>query len=127
MQDQPTPSELLAAVAAFMRTPVAPEGAPHAAFITRVAANALDIVRRELESAPAADAEELIRLRDILRSDGDLETLNREFCTQLEAGQLGLATPGVKDHLWAVTLAKLAVDQPNYSGYRAALAERPAD
>ena len=36
----------------------------------------------------------------------------------------GLATPGFTEHLWATTLAKLAVDQPNYSGYKAALAER---
>ena len=127
MQDPPTPPELLSAVAKFMRTPVPPEAAPHAAFITRVAANGLDIARRELENAPSDNAAELVRLNTILGSDShDLEALNRELCTKLEAGELTLATPGVKDHLWAVTMAKLAVDQPNYSGYRAALAERPA-
>ncbi len=39
---------------------------------------------------------------------------------------MGLATPGLAEHLWAVTLAKLAVDQPTYWGYRAALVERVA-
>ncbi len=37
---------------------------------------------------------------------------------------MDLETPGLADHLWETTLAKLAVDQPNYWGYRAALAER---
>ena len=127
MHDPPTPPELLAAVAKFMRTPVPPEAAPHAAFITRVAANGLDIARRELENSPADNAAELARLQVLLGSQSqDLEALNRELCTRLEAGALTLATPGLSDHLWAVTMAKLAVDQPNYSGYRAALAERSA-
>ena len=43
---------------------------------------------------------------------------------RIRAGELTLETPGLADHLWATTLAKLAVDQPNYAGYRAALAER---
>jgi hypothetical protein len=123
MQDPPLPTELLAAAIKFMRTPVTPEGAAHAAFITRVAANGLDIVRRELEDAPAYDAAETERLR-ALGFSGSLEEMNRALCDKLAAGDMSLETPGVTEHLWANTMAKLAVDQPNYSGYRAALAER---
>ncbi len=39
---------------------------------------------------------------------------------------MDLATPGLADHLWTVTLDKLAVDQPTYAAYRAALAEHGA-
>ena len=38
--------------------------------------------------------------------------------------ELDLATPGVSDHLWATTMAKLAVDQPTYAAYRAELESR---
>ena len=60
----------------------------------------------------------------MLSEDGDLPTLNRALALRIRAGAMDLSTPGLADHLWATTLAKLAVDQPNYSGYRAALAER---
>ena len=43
---------------------------------------------------------------------------------RIAAGELTLETPGLADHLWRTTLAKLAVDQPTYWGYRAALEER---
>lgn len=124
MQDPPHPPTILAAAATFMRTPVPPEAAPHAAFISRVAANGLDIARRELTLAPQSDAEELERLKALVGADGSLKDLNTRLCEKIEAGEIGLATPGFTEHLWATTLAKLAVDQPNYSGYKAALAER---
>jgi hypothetical protein len=50
--------------------------------------------------------------------------LNRELARRIRDGELTLESPGLAEHLWATTLAKLAVDQPTYSGYRAALAER---
>ncbi|MFO1015255.1 MAG: DUF6285 domain-containing protein [Caulobacteraceae bacterium] len=126
MQDPPHPPTILAAAATFMRTPVPPEAAPHAAFISRVAANGLDIAKRELTLAPKSDAEELARLKALLGEDGTLASLNQRLCEKIEAGEITFATPGFTDHLWATTLAKLEVDQPNYSGYKAALAERGA-
>jgi hypothetical protein len=124
VQDQPTPSEVLAAVARFLRDVVASETAGHTSFNARVAANALEMMRRQLDLAPAAEAAERTRLAALLGADGDLAALNAELCRRLEAGDLDLATPGLEAHLWETTLAKLAVDQPTYWGYRAALAER---
>ena len=126
MQDQPTPAEILAAVAGFLRADITADITPHAVFQAKVAANALDIARRDLELSPAADAAELERLQRLLGHPGSLEGLNRELARRIAEGDLDLSTPGLADHLWAVTLAKLAVDQPSYSGYRAALAERGA-
>jgi len=124
MQDQPTPSEVLAAVARFLKETVAPATTGHTSFNARVAANALEMMRRNLDMAPAAEAAELVRLRAMLGIDGDLATLNAELAGRIASGDMDLSTPGLKDHLWATTLAKLAVDQPTYGGYRAALAER---
>lgn len=123
MQDQPTVGELVEAVADFIRNHAMPQLQGHAAFHARVAANALDIVKRELEVAPAANAEEAARLKTLLGMEGSLEDLNRELCRRIETGEVGLDTPGLKDHLWRTTLIKLSIDQPNYSGYRRALDE----
>ncbi|MDR3509118.1 MAG: DUF6285 domain-containing protein [Caulobacteraceae bacterium] len=123
MQDQPFPSEIIAAVAEFLRTTVAPKSDPLLAFQAKVAANALEMARRQLEQAPAADAAELERLTRILGHGGDPHALNTELAARIASGDLDLASPGLADHLWATTLAKLAVDQPTYAAYRVALAE----
>ncbi len=123
MQDQPTAAELIDIVADFIRNHAMPQLQGHAAFHARVAANALDIVKRELQVAPKANAEEHERLKALLGHDGSLEELNRELCARIESGEITLATPGLADHLWAITMTKLAIDQPNYSGYRRALEE----
>jgi hypothetical protein len=124
MQDEPAPSEILAAVARFLRETVVAETAGHTAFQARVAANALEMMRRQLDLAPAADAAERERLRALLGVDGSLAELTAELGRRIQAGDLDLSTPGLADQLWTATLDKLAVDQPTYSGYRAALADR---
>jgi hypothetical protein len=124
MQDQPTPSEILGAVSGFLKTVSGPEIPPHTTFQIRVAANALELARRDLDLSPAADAAEHARLVALLDRDGTLLELNAELARRIRDGEADLSTPGLREHLWATTLAKLAVDQPNYSGYRAALAER---
>jgi hypothetical protein len=125
MQDEPRPAEILTAIAGFLKGAATRESGPHIAFQLRVCANAVEICQRQLTLAPAAEAEELARLRDLLGRDGDLPTLNRELARRLREGEMDLSTPGLTQHLWPTTMAKLAVDQPTYSGYRAALAERP--
>ena len=119
MQDQPTAVELLEIVAQFMRDEVVPQLPAHSAFNARVAANAIDIVRRELMLSPRANALETARLEALLGETGDLETLNRRLCDRIAAGEIGLSTAGLVDHLWQTTLDKLAIDQPNYAAYRA--------
>jgi hypothetical protein len=124
MQDEPRPEEILTRVANFIKGPATRESGPHISFLLRVCANAIEICQRQMTLAPKAEADELARLRDLLGADCDLPTLNRELAMRIRGGQLTLETPGLGDHLWATTMAQLAVDQPNYSGYRAALAER---
>jgi hypothetical protein len=123
MRDDPTADEILAAVAAYLRAPAAdPE---RAAFEDRVAAGAVELARRDLTLGPTAETAELERLHALL-GDGSLDTLNAELGERLRSGALDLGSPGVREHLWATTLDKLAIDQPRYPTYRAVLTEREA-
>jgi hypothetical protein len=121
MQDQPTAIELLEIVAEFIRKVAVPGLSGHASFHALVAANAVDIVRRELEIAPSADEEERRRIAALIGQDGDLATLNEALCARIADGTLDASTPGLADHLWKTTMTKLAIDQPNYSSYRRAV------
>ena len=63
MQDKPTPSDLLAAVAHYLRDQLLPTLTAHHAFQLRVSCNALDLVARQIAQEPAADATEIERLK----------------------------------------------------------------
>jgi hypothetical protein len=118
MQDQPTPAELIGAVADFLRSDIAPQLSGHAAFKLRVGLNALDLVVRQLGREAQGDAAEIARLSELLGTSGSLEGLNRQLSERIATGAMDLTTPGLKDHLWRTTMDKLAVDQPNYASYR---------
>lgn len=124
MNDRPSAAQLLDAVRDFLERVALPKLDGHAAFHARVAANALAIALRELALGADLDAAERERLRRLLGSDGSLEEQNRELCRRIRDGRIRLDTPGLAEHLRETTLAKLAVDQPGYSGYRRALERR---
>jgi hypothetical protein len=118
MQDEPTPTELIKAVADFLRNEIAPVIKGHNAFKLRVGINALDLVTRQLALEPASDAAEAARLTQLLGMQGSLADLNRALSEQVASGELDLHTSGLSEHLWQTTMDKLAVDQPNYASYR---------
>jgi hypothetical protein len=123
MQDHPHPSEIIAAVARFLKEEVAAGTTGRLSFNARVAANALEMMTRQLDTQAETEAAELASLKALLGRDGDLAALNAELSRRLAAGEADITTPGVADHLWKTSLAKLHVDQPTYWGYRAAIAE----
>ena len=118
MQDEPTPIELLKAVADFLRHEITPAIKGHNAFKLRVGINALDLVMRQLTLADSGDAAEHIRLKQLLAADGSLIELNRALSDKIAKGEVDLATPGLSEHLWQNTMDKLGVDQPNYASYK---------
>ncbi|MBP1094561.1 DUF6285 domain-containing protein [Bradyrhizobium diazoefficiens] len=118
MQDEPTPVELTKSVADFLRSDIAPLISGHQAFKLRVAINILDLVTRQLTQEEGSDAKEVERLRALLGIDGSVTDLNRVLAERIARGELDLATPGLAEHLWATTMDKLAVDQPNYASYK---------
>jgi uncharacterized protein DUF6285 len=118
MQDEPTPTELIKAVADFLRHEIAPEISGHHAFKLRVSINALDLVTRQLALEQGSDSAESARLSALLNLQGSLGDLNRALAERIARGEVDLQTPGLAEHLWQTTLAKLAVDQPNYAAYK---------
>lgn len=118
MQDEPRSDELVKAVADFLRDHVAPQLTGHDAFKLRVAVNALDLVTRQLVLQGGSDAAEAARLSALLDVEAALKDLNQSFADRIASGEIDLATPGVKAHLWQTTLDKLAIDQPTYAAYR---------
>ncbi len=125
MQDEPTPSELIKAVTDFLRNDIAPQIGGHNAFKMRVAINALDLVTRQLALEGSSDAAEAERLSQLLGRQGSLNELNRVLAGKITSGEADLQTPGLAEHLWQTTLAKLAVDQPNYAAYRREVEREP--
>jgi hypothetical protein len=118
MQDEPTPIELTKAVADFLRNDITPLISGHQAFKLRVAVNILDLVTRQLTREEGSDASEVERLRALLGMDGSVTELNHALAERIAKGEVDLATPGLAKHLWATTMDKLAVDQPNYASYK---------
>jgi hypothetical protein len=118
MQDEPTPSELIKAVADFLRTEITPAITGHNAFKLRVGINALDLVTRQLTLQGPGEAAEAVRLKALLGMDGSIMELNRALAVKIASGEVDLNTPGLKEHLWQTTMDKLAVDQPNYGSYK---------
>src|SRR5579863_4959760 len=124
MQDEPTPGELIKAVADFLRSDIVPAISGHDAFKLRVSINALGLVARQLGLAQASDAAEVARLEELLGEQGSLAELNRLLAGRIAEGEVDLQTPGLAVHLWQTTMDKLAVDQPNYASYKRELGRK---
>src|SRR6202043_3845469 len=118
MQDEPTPTELIKAVADFLRNDIAPAVSGHNAFKLRVSINALDLVTRQLKLEQASASAEAARLSQLLGEQGSVGELTRALAERIAGGEIDLQTPGLAEHLWQTTMDKLAVDQPNYASYR---------
>jgi hypothetical protein len=126
MREQPTAPELIEAVREFITRDLAPTLTGRLAFHARVAANVLGIVGRELTQGPAADRADAARLAALLGIEGEPAALTEELCRRIAAGEIAADEPALIEHLWATTLATLAVDQPGYATYRRILAEDAA-
>jgi hypothetical protein len=123
MQDEPTPTELIKAVADFLRHEIAPAMKGHHAFKLRVSINALDLVTRQMALQTDGDVAEAARLTNLLGIEGTLGDLNRALADRVASGEVDLHTPGLSEHLWQTTMDKLAIDQPNYASYKRELGD----
>lgn len=121
MQDNPQPQEIVTVVAAMLRDTILPQLEGRATFDLRVAINALELVARQLTHADSSNAAERERLKALLGTDGDLAALNHALSQMIETGAVTLDDPKLRGHLWATTMDKLKIDQPNYAAYVAEL------
>lgn len=121
-QDRPTASELLAAIADFLREEAMPaldKTEPRLGFQMRVAVNSLAILEREARLGPAADAAEQARLVKLLGHNGmleggTLEDLNRELARQLRAGTRDERDAALMAHFDATIADKIAIANPKW-------------
>ena len=121
--DRPTADELLEAVEEFLREKVMPATEGQVSFHARVAANVVGAVRREIAQSPAVETDQHARLLALLKHEGSLEDLNRELCEQIRGGEWDLSDVALLEHLRAVAIENLGVDNPRYSAFKKAVSE----
>lgn len=119
--DMPESEELLRAARDFLRGDVMSNTSGRVNFHARVAANAIDIVARDIEMGPAAREQESQELAALLGKDGELEDLRWDLVHALRSGSMPLDRPGLADHLRQTVVTQVAIDQPSYSGLRTAM------
>lgn len=107
--------ELLLAIKDFLRSDLLPQLEGFSAYTTRVAANSLGIVARELQLRPALDQldAQAAATYDIELGAGPVAG---QLALQLRDGELALDAALVR-YLKRRTLQTLAIDNPKYSGY----------
>ena len=120
--DMPNVEELMVSVRDFLRTEVMASTEGRANFLSRVAANSLDIVLRELDLGPPHREGEGVRLQALLATEEtDLMELRQRLIVALRSGSIGLDHNAVQEHLRTTVVNQVAIDQPSYSGYLAAI------
>ena len=121
--DMPRLDELVDAVRDHLRNDVMDSTEGRLRFLARVAANSLDIVTRELQTGAEHRRREHDRLRALLDHDDELEPLRWRLVAALRDGSIPLDRPDLTQHLRATVVNQIAIDQPRYSGFRAAIGE----
>lgn len=127
MLDQPTGADILAAVSRLLRDTLMPRLPPDLVFQARVAANAVDLVAREIELGAPVEHAARERLQALLGRDGSLPDLERELSQRIRAGDFDLDDPQFAEHLWQTTLDKMRIDQPGYASYRREIDSRASN
>ena len=119
--DMPRVEELLVSVRNFLREEVMSETAGRVNFLARVASNSLDIVIREQSMVSKLRDEEYKRLRTILDSEEEIGVLRWALTNRLRDGSAALDDSNLEEYLRFVVVNQVAIDQPNYSGYKTAI------
>ncbi len=129
MQDRPTASELLTAVQRFLEEEVVPALSGRTQFLARVAANAVGIVRREIELEEDNLRREWERLAALYsdcdappQNTAELRQLVRAYterlCEEIRNG--GPSSPerrkAIHDHVRETVADKLRISDPRFLG-----------
>lgn len=118
-----TPAELLEAVRHFLREQVLPELDGFKAYNTRVAANALAIVAREIELGAQLAALDQ-QMAAALGISADPEAVTRHIALGLRDGTVAVDSRLIT-YLQQRTLLAVAIDNPKYSGLQQARVRWP--
>jgi hypothetical protein len=125
MQDRPNAGELLAAIREFLASDVMAATQGRTAFLVRVCVNSLEILERELELGPAADAAERAGLVALLGHEGSsLRELEAELARRIRDGSLDDRLAEVLAHVRRTVRNKLAIANPKHLDASLAAAPR---
>lgn len=113
-QDRPAASELVAAVREFLERDVMAATDGRVQFHTRVAANVLGIVERELTLGPDLEPAEVTRAAALLGHDGEARVLERELADAIRAGSFDDRRDEVRAHVRTTVREKLLIANPAY-------------
>jgi hypothetical protein len=111
----PSAPILLAAAVKYLQEELLPTLTGYHRFQTRVTANVLNIVRRELELRETQSAAERERLRALVGHDGDTENLSGEL-SELIRGAIDLNDAELRAHLRQSLADALAINNPKWPG-----------
>ena len=119
--------ELLTSVSDFLRDDVMAHTQGRLQFLARVAANSLDIVKREQTLAAPCLVNEEKRLRELFSEREDstlaLDDLRWRLVYELRDGSMVLDSELLHAHLRATVVNQIAIDQPRYAGFKTATSE----
>jgi len=113
-QSMPSAPILLTAAVKYLEQELLPTLTGYHRFQTRVTANVLNIVRRELELREAQSAAERERLRTLVGHDGDVEGLSAELSESIRRGAIDLNDANLRSHLRQSLADALAINNPKW-------------
>src|SRR5262245_49739130 len=113
-QSMPSAAALLTVAVKYLEEELLPTLSGYHRFQTRVAANVLNIVRRELELREAQSAAERERLRALVGHDGDVEGLSAELSESIRRGAIDLNDANLGLHLRQSLADALAINNPKW-------------
>jgi hypothetical protein len=113
-QSIPSASVLLTAAVKYLEEELLPSLSGYHRFKTRVTANVLNIVRRELELRDTQSAAERTRLCALVGHDGDTETLSAELSQLIRQGAVDLNDADLRAHLRQSLADALAINNPKW-------------
>ena len=115
-QSMPSAPVLLIAAVKYLEEELLPTLTGYHRFQTRVTANVLNIVRRELELRETQSAAVRARLRALVGHDGDTESLSRELSELIRQGAIDLNDANFRTHLRQSLADALAINNPKWPG-----------
>jgi uncharacterized protein DUF6285 len=115
-QSMPSAPVLLTAAVKYLEEELLPTLTGYHRFQTRVTANVLNIVRRELELRGAQAAAERARLGALVGHDGEVERLSAELCELIRRGAIDLDAPDLRAHIRQSLADALAINNPKWPG-----------
>ncbi len=113
-RSMPDSTILLKAAIKYLEEELMPTLDAYHRFKTRVTANALNIVRRELELRDDQAIAERVRLAALLGHEGDVEALSTELAERIRTGAAPLDQPGLREHLRQSLADALAINNPKW-------------